>query len=236
MDAGELMTSDVVSVFPDAHVSDVASLMAAKHVSGVPVVSKDREILGIVSESDIFRRRELGTENRSRDQPLSPSTSNELARQYAKSHGTTAHDVMSRPVISVLESMDARDVADTLDRHNIKRVPVVRDGKVVGIIARSDLVRAFSKLDGAAGQVNLSNRLVLQTVCEALKNEHWLDSSYINMSARNGIVSLWGYIQSEDHRNAVKLLVEEIPGVKGVENKLQIGMPTLTWEGEIVTP
>ena len=134
MKAQDVMTREVATVRPETSVREIAALMMEKNISGVPVVSNDGAIVGIVSEGDLLHRAEVGTERKHKWWFQIFADSDAAAREYAKSHGFSARDVMSRYVISVRDDADLRDVADILDSHHIKRVPVLHDGRLVGII------------------------------------------------------------------------------------------------------
>ena len=232
MRAHDIMTTPVVTVPPDLSVQEIAALMVEKRISGIPVVSPDGAILGIVSESDLLRRTELGLDETTPRWPAMLANSHEIARNFTKIHGIKAHDVMARPVVSVGDDSPIQAVADTLARHAIKRVPVMKDGKLTGIIARSDLVRAYAQTKPAtSGQVHLGNGVIHKAITDAMHGKPWLDTSYLNISVNDGVVRLSGYVQSRDHSNAVRVLIEELPGVERVEQNLKIGMPTLTWDG-----
>ena len=235
MYAMDIMTTDVVTVPPDMSVQRVARLMAEKKISGVPVVSPGQGVLGMVSEADLLRRSEIDTDllpARWADVYAKPA---EMAQAFSKSHGTKAHDIMARPVVSVQHDAELKAVADTLDRHAIKRLPVMKDGKLIGIIARSDLVRAFGQMSpSSTSDVHLSNGIVHKSITDAMHDMAWLDTSYINTTVKDGVVRISGFVQSKDHQDAVRILAEGVPGVERVETDLEVGMPTLTWDGQLV--
>ena len=235
MYASDIMTTDVATVPPDMSVQQIARLMADKKISGVPVVSPGQGVLGMVSEADLLRRAEIGTDlipARWADMYTKPA---EMARAFSKSHGVKAHDIMARPVVSVQHDTELKAVADTLDRHAIKRLPVMKDDKLIGIIARSDLVRAFGQMTpSSAGDVHLSNGIVHKAITDAMRGMAWLDTSYINTTVKDGVVRISGFVQSKDHQDAMRILAEEVPGVDRVETDLEVGMPTLTWDGQLV--
>jgi CBS domain-containing protein len=235
MRAKDIMTTDVITVPPDMPVLKIAGLMAERKVSGVPVVSPRDGIVGLISESDLLHRIELGTAGSKVRWADLYARPDELAREFAKSHGTKAHDIMARPVVSVKDDAELNAVADTLDRHGIKRVPVMRDGKLVGIISRSDLVRAFSRFHAAkGGDVHLGSGLMHKAIIDAMREQPWLDTSYLNTTVKDGVVGVSGFVQSSAHKDAILVLINEIPGVERVEEHLEIGMPTLNWDGQAV--
>lgn len=147
MRTADVMTPDVIAVEPDASIQALAKLLSERGISGVPVVDLDNRLVGIVSEGDLLHRTEIGTERRiehRRSRWLDTIASDEeLAREYVKSHSHKVKDVMTVNVISVTETIELADVAMLLETKRIKRVPVVRDGQIVGIISRANLVRAL---------------------------------------------------------------------------------------------
>ena len=146
MRAIDVMTPNVITVDPDISVQDLAKLLSERNISGVPVVDKTGGMVGIVSEGDLLHRTELGTERRTerRRSWWLEHFASELARDYVKSHGRTVKDIMTRDVATVSEDTDLADIATLLETKRIKRAPVIRDGKVIGIISRANLVRALA--------------------------------------------------------------------------------------------
>jgi CBS domain-containing protein len=148
MRALDVMTTEVITVDPDTSVQALAALLSERGISGVPVVDADNRVVGIVGEGDLLHRVETGTEGRAkrpRSWWLDPIASDrELARDYVKSHARTVKDVVTRDVVSVSDTTELADIAMLLEARQIKRVPVVRDGKLVGIVSRANLVRALA--------------------------------------------------------------------------------------------
>ena len=232
MKAQDIMTPDVVTVRPEMTVHEIATLMTRKLISGLPVVSSDGELLGMISESDLIHRTELDTADAPRALSLmigNPST----AQDFAKAHGKTAHDVMSRPVVSVHCESDLNEVADVLDRRHVKRVPVLRDGRLAGIIARSDLIRALAGVETTPVSIKLGSGLIHQAITDAMKDQAWLDTSYVSLAVKDGEVHVTGFVRSADDRNALNVLLKEIAGVTKVDDRLQIGVPTINWDGTV---
>ena len=151
MRAIDVMTPNVITVDPDTSVQSLAALLSERGVSGAPVVDAGGTMIGIVSEGDLLHRSELGTERRDqrRHSWWLEHFASGLARDYVKSHGRTVKDIMTRDVVTVTEETDLAEVATLLETHRIKRVPVVREGKIVGIVSRSNLVRALGAALGS---------------------------------------------------------------------------------------
>jgi CBS domain-containing protein len=225
MQANEIMTRDVISVRPHTSVREIAALMAEKRISGVPVLTDDGKIVGILSESDLLHRAEMGTERKRKWWFRHFGDPNALAQDYAKAHGLKAHDVMSRYVVSVRDDAELRDVADILDQHRIKRVPVVQEGRLVGIITRGDLVRALSQVQITKAAKNVDNAALHKALHDRIRSQSWINDSYINLTVNDGVVELWGFVVSTDQRNALRALVEETDGVNRVEDKLSVAGP-----------
>jgi CBS domain-containing protein len=225
MKAQDIMTREVATVRPETSVREIAALMMEKNISGVPVVGDNGGLVGIVSEGDLLHRAEVGTERKHKWWFRFFADSNAAARDYTKAHGLTAHDVMSRYVITVRDDADLRDVADILDSHHIKRVPVVQDGRLVGIISRRDLVRALTQVEALSPPAKVDNAALHNVLRERFKSQSWLNDAYIYTAVNDGVVELWGLVVSDDQHRALRTLVEETPGVGRVEDRLTVAGP-----------
>lgn len=230
MKAQDVMTKSVATVRPDTSIQDIAALMVEKHISGIPVVGDDGKVVGMVSQSDLLHRAEVGTERKHKWWFRILADNKDMAREYAKAHGMRASDVMSRYVISVKADAELSDVAEILDNNRIKRVPVMDGDRLVGIITRGDLVRALSlsQLAKGASKVKVENGALHKTLQQRIRSQPWLgaDQSHINLAISDGVVELWGYVETEDQHTALRALVEETEGVGKVIDKLMVGVPT----------
>jgi CBS domain-containing protein len=225
MKAQDIMTRDVATVRPDTSVRDIAALMMEKHISGVPVIGDNGAIVGIVSESDLLHRAEVGTERKHKWWFRVFGDSDAAAREYVKAHGLAARDVMSRYVISVRDDAELRDVADILDKQRIKRVPVVRDGRLLGIVSRGDLVRALTQMPVSKAPATVENAVLHETLRDRIRRQPWLNDAHINVAVNEGVVELWGFVASDDQHRALRALVEETEGVRRLEDKLAVAGP-----------
>ena len=232
MRAIDVMTTGVITVDPDTSVQAVAKLLSEQGISGVPVVDAADRLVGIVSEGDLLHRVETGTERvagRRRSWWLDTIASDqELARDYIKSHGRTAKDVMTREVISVTETTDLADVAMLLDTKRIKRVPVLRDGKLVGIVSRANLVRALaaSKTDPAAEPATDDRTIRAMLLAELMgqewfKTQDWFKIWAADVIVRDRVVHFWlAANQSEEERRALRVAALNVAGVQRVEEHI----------------
>ncbi|WP_213304041.1 CBS domain-containing protein [Paraburkholderia sacchari] len=224
MQASDIMTTDVVSVVSTATVFEAAELMAKHHISGLPVVDEAGTIIGLVSEGDLLRRVETGTGKPQRSWLAEfLYSTRKLAAEYLKEHAVKVSDIMTENVISVLPATPLAEVADLLERHRIKRVPVVADGKVLGIVSRSNLVAALARAAQAGPEVLASDEAIRQSVLHALDGHRWAMPAE-NIVVKDGVVHLWGTVTSEEERKAISVCAERVAGVKGIEDHL--GYPT----------
>jgi CBS domain-containing protein len=221
MEAREVMTRDVVTVGPDTTVGEIAALLVRHRISAVPVVSGS-QLLGIVSQTDLAHRGETGTERRRKWWLELFADSDTRARDYLKSHGRTAQDVMTRFLVSVREDASLAEVADVLDAHRIRQVPVMSDGRVVGMISRADLVRKLSEVRIAAPTPRPDNGALQKAIWARIKAEPWLKSAFVNLTVKDGVVEIWGAVDSEEQHRALKVLVEGVPGVRNVVDRVSL--------------
>ena len=220
--AKDIMTTDVCTVTPATRVGDVAKLLLARRISGVPVVDDKGALCGVVSEGDLLRRAETGTERR-RAWWLELLTENrDLAHDFVKSHGLTAGDVMTASVVTVAEDAPLAEVANTLERGRIKRVPVMRGGKMVGIISRSNLLQALATAGTREGKAPAGDRALRDAVTQAFKRQTWTPDLTVNVTVQDGRVSLYGLVSSDDERRAMTIAAEEVAGVGKVDNQLTL--------------
>jgi CBS domain-containing protein len=219
--ASDIMSHPVVTVAPDTPVAELARIMVEKRVSAVPVM--DGEVMvGILTEGDLLRRAEIGSEHkRSRWAELAFANWN-LAAEYTKEHGRKTSDVMTRKVITVTPSATLREVADTLESRHIKRLPVVEDGRLVGIVSRASLVQALASSGaGAPPSPTQLDRDIRAKLCSELDRQPWaFPPTEANVIVDRGEVHLWGYIGTESARRAIIVTAENIAGVRRVHDHM----------------
>ena len=221
MQARDIMTEHVITVGPDTPVREIATLLLEQHISAVPVVEESGAIAGVVSEGDLIHRSELGTEARGRSWWLRLfQDSSELAESYSKSHGAKARDVMTSDVISVDETASLADIAELLETRHIKRVPVTRDGNLVGIVSRANIVRALAASPPARPEPkSADDQEIRRRILDSLRSEPWSKNWNTSVFVSNGVVEFWGIVESEAERNASRIAAEDIPGVTEVRDR-----------------
>lgn len=220
MKAHEAMTKDVITVGPDTGVREIAALLVKHRISAVPVVSSESGLIGIVSQTDFGHRSETDTEKRRKWWLEMFANSNSKAREYIKSHGNVAQDIMTRFVVSVSKDAQLSEVAEILDTHRIRQVPVMQDGRLVGMISRADLVRKLAETKISGSVQKPDNGVLQKAIWERIKAERWLGSAFVNVATKDGVVELWGAVESEEQRRALRILVEGVAGVQRVEDNV----------------
>jgi CBS domain-containing protein len=218
--AADVMTTDVVTVVPETPVRDIARLLHTKRISGVPVVSPDNRVIGIVSEGDLIGHAQIVGEPRRSWWLRLFDDENTLAREYAKTHARVAQDVMTSTVITATPTASLAEIAKTLEHHRIKRVPVVRDGKLVGIVTRSNLLQALAAAD-VSKPASLDDRTIRERLLKELDAQPWAHMLTKNIVVQDGVVHLWGLVQTKEERHALRVAAENTPGAKSVEDHLR---------------
>jgi CBS domain-containing protein len=226
MKAADVMTRDVVTIDATRSIGEVARLLLDRRISAVPVVDPGGRLAGIVSEGDLLRRVETATERqRPRWNQLFASEA-QLAREYVKSHARSAADIMTRKVVSVSEDTPLDAIADLFEDHNIKRVPVLRDGAVIGIVSRADLLRALIDAIDPPPPGARDDAAIREALTAELRQQKWARSTGVHIEVRDGVVQLSGTVPpSEAQRAALRIAAERIAGVDKVVDTLSHADP-----------
>jgi CBS domain-containing protein len=209
-------------VGPDATVGEIAALLVRHRISAVPVVTEENRVIGIVSQTDLAHRSETDTEKRRKWWLEIFADADAKAREYVKSHARKARDIMTRHVISVSPKASMAEVADLLDTQRIRQVPVMENGKLLGMISRTDLVRKLAEVTVVAPAARSDGGTLQKAVWERIHEQTWLKSAYVSVAARDGVVELWGAVDSDQQRQALRVLVESVGGVQKVEDHLGV--------------
>src|SRR5271156_2346867 len=222
MRAVDVMTSGVITVGENATVPEAARLLAEHGISAVPVVDEDNRVIGMVSEGDLLHRAETGTERRRSWWLDMGASTNKLAGEYIKSHSGRVKDVMTRDVMSVTEETPVADIAVLLETNRIKRVPVLQDGKLVGIVSRANLVRALAMtIDEPASGTEADDHTIREKLLAELKAQRWAEVSPANITVKDRVVHLWSSYLSEQEKRALVVAAENIPGVRRVDDHMR---------------
>lgn len=224
----DIMTRDVVTVRSSTSISEIAHILLERKISAVPVVDVGGRIIGVVSEGDLLRRVEVGTEPHARWWDYLVGGADRLASDYIKSHGRRAADVMTREVYTIVEDAPLAAIVELLETRRIKRVPVARDGRLVGMVSRSDVVRALiGAVDAPSIAGPIDDATIRAGVIATLLREPWASPERLNVVVANGVVQLWGLVGSEDEREAYAIAAASVVGVKKVENQCSVTSPSI---------
>ncbi len=217
MQAQDVMTKQVVTVEPGTPLEAVAQLMVDHRINGMPVVEPSGRLVGMITDGDLYRRAELSTEpHRFNWLELFQSGRSE-AKDFVMTHGRTARDVMTLDVYAVAPDTSLQQIADLLSDRRIRRVPVVADERLVGIVSRANLVQAFAALSRTQAADGQSDRRIRDQILAEYKRHSWGQTEG-NVIVTDGVVHLWGFVGSETEITALRLSAEAIPGVVGFED------------------
>jgi CBS domain-containing protein len=218
MKAREIMTVSVVTVSPETSIAEAAKMMMANRISGLPVVDEAGHLLGIVTEGDMLRRSEILGE---RPWWTSPSAPSEVrAEAYVKSHSHKVGDVMSTEVVTVDEDEPVDRVAMMLESHGIKRMPVVKGGRISGIVSRANLLRILATAGARA--VEPLDSQIRSAIIAAITREAGVRAELVDVTVSNGVAFLWGNVASEAERQAVRVIAENMSDITSVQNMIRI--------------
>jgi CBS domain-containing protein len=220
MKAADVMTRQIVSVPPEASIADAAGAMLEHGISGLPVVDAEGRVAGIITEGDLLRRTETGTERKRPrwiEMLVGPG---KLANEYVRTHGRRVSEVMTPDVVSVAEDTPLGDVVELMERKRIKRVPVLRADRIVGIVSRANLLRALAGVaseiaPGGKGDADIRAQLLAE-----VDRQSWGPRGSIDIGVRNGVVDFWGVILDERARLALRVAAENVPGVTQVRDHM----------------
>lgn len=214
--AKDIMTREhLVTVGPETHVHRIAELLSANHISSV-MVCEGYSLVGIVSEGDLLHRRELGTE----DDDDSPGK--------VKSHAMNAGEIMTHPLVTVTEETSLADIVRTIHAHHVRRVPVVRGNRLVGVVARADIVRALvARSAGAAAPASRDDDMIRYQVIDTLFSIHGTSPWATTVTVKDGVVELDGMVEDETVRDPSRIAVEAIPNVVEVKDHRAILVPPM---------
>lgn len=219
MRAHQIMTRPVITVTPEITIVEAADTMLQKHVSGLPVVDAAGKLVGIISESDFIRRSEIGTQ-RKRGRflkfILGPG---KAATDFVHEHGRRIAEIMTKEPLTITEDAALEEIVELMEQNNVKRLPVIRGDKIVGIVSRANLLQAVASLarevpDPTADDDHIRNRII-----NALEKNDWCPFG-LSVIVRDGIVHLSGVITEEGSRQAAMVAAENITGVKKVHDHL----------------
>lgn len=219
MKAHQIMTRNVVTIAPDASIHDAAKLMIDHHVSGLPVVDDAGKLIGIVTERDFLRRQELGTEIKRPRWLEFLRGPGRQAVDFVREAGRKVHEIMTPNVYSVVPDAELVDIVEIMERHRIKRVPVVQGDHLVGIVSRHNFVAAIANVTRNTVEIGSSDALVRRRVLAVLRSREWVPAG-LDVRVKDGVVDIIGFITDENVRQAIVVAAENVNGVAQVREHL----------------
>jgi CBS domain-containing protein len=221
MQAKDIMTRHVVCIDVRESIFDAAELLLGAGVSAVPVVNDKGAIVGIVSEADLIRRAEIGTAAKKSWLSRLMDSEASAAGDFVGTHTRRVSDIMTRDVVTAEEDTSLRELVEIMENRRVKRVPIVREGAVVGVVSRADLLEALLSREPDGPVLQLTDKALRQAVVEALEKHPWTSKWPTNVFANDGVVHLWGFVEGEEVRKAYRVATENVPGVRRVKNHLR---------------
>lgn len=213
MKVADVMTTEVVTVSLNNAVRQAAKLMLQHGVSGLPVLDDDNKLVGVITEGDLLRRSELGFSAVADHSPGTLSN-DDRARAYAKSHAWRVGDVMVEELVTVTEDASVGEAAALMQERRVKRIPVLRNGMLVGIISRADVLQAI--VAAKPESIASGDEAIRRSILVRLSEDTGLTDANVGVTVKDGLVHLWGDVPSAACRRAARIVAEEVPGVKGV--------------------
>ena len=226
MRAADVMTPDPISIAPEASINDAIQLLLERKFSGLPVVDVRGSLVGIVTEGDLLRRRETGTQRKRPGWIEFIMGAGRLAAEYQQSTGRKVSDVMTPEIRSVNEDTPLEEIVRVMERHRVKRLLVVLGDELVGIVTRANLLHALASVAAEAKPGHTDDASIREKLYAELKTQPWAPVNLIDITVRNGTVFLWGTLLDERQRGAILAAAENIPGVKDVKDNLVWVEPT----------
>ncbi len=218
MQVRDVMTRSVISITANELVLNAARLMLQNRISGLPVVDPAGKLVGMVTEGDFLRRGELGTQRRRPRWLEFLIGPGKLATEYVHACGRKIEEIMTRNPYSLTEDEPLEDVVELMERHHIKRLPVMRGEQMVGIVSRSNLMHALASLSRVTQPSLHSDQTIRDQILAALGKQSW--APQVNVVVKDGVVQLWGTIMDDREREACAVAAENVSGVKKVRDHL----------------
>ena len=220
MKARDIMQREPITATPEMAIENAVHLMVTHRVSGLPVVDANGMVVGILSEGDLLRRMELGTDERLPAWRALLVGQGRIARDYVRTHARRVGELMSAPVISVTPQTDLTDVVALMESRRIKRVPVVHDKQIVGMLTRADLMRALESLLPKIDTRPVADADLRRRLLASLREQSWGPRISFDVKVANGVAELLGVVTNERTREATRVLAENTPGVRAVIDHL----------------
>jgi CBS domain-containing protein len=219
MRAHQIMTRPVYSVLPEATIAEAANIMLQRHISGLPVVDAAGKLVGIVSEGDFIRRSEIGTQRKRSRWLKFLLGAGAAATEFVHEHGRRISEVMTRDPLTITEDTTLEEIVTSMETNGVKRLPVMREGKLVGIVSRANLLQAVASLSREIPDPTADDDHIRKRIIDSLQKNDWCPFG-LSVVVRDGVVHLGGVITEERSRQASIVGAENVAGVKKVHDHL----------------
>lgn len=233
MIAEDLMSRNVRSVEPSTPVVEAVNLMLFHHISGLPVVTREGQLVGILSEGDLLRRHEIGTDRKRGWWMDILSSRGHLAEDFIHANARRVEEVMTKEVATISRDTPLRDIVALMETRKIKRLPVVENGQLVGIVSRADLLRALVRKLPQGSAASADDEQIRAAIFEQLSRQSWSANQYFQVRVCNGTVELSGTVFDEREKRAACILAENTPSVKAVQDNMDVVEP---FSGTLISP
>jgi CBS domain-containing protein len=227
MKASDVMTRTVITVGEQAPIAEALRLMLGKAISGLPVVDCNNQLVGILTEGDLLRRAELATERHIawwKNLLFGPWFS---AQEYVRTHARSVASVMTRETLCIAEDTPLSMIVRMMEQGQVKRLPVLKDGKVIGIVSRRDVLRPLSSMVGDPLVRSATDASILQQIERDLAAQPWSPRHNISVAVNDGVVALSGTVSGYEQRDALQVLIEGVAGVRKIRDELLVLDPYL---------
>lgn len=218
MQVRDVMTRNVISIASDDTVLKAAELMLQNRISGLPVIDATGGLVGVVTEGDFLRRGELGTQRRRPKWLEFLVGPGRLASDYVQASGRRVREVMTTDPLTVSEDDSLDTVVELMERRRVKRLPVLRDGKMVGIVSRANLMYALATLARDVKPAAGDDTAIRERIQATLAKQPW--APQVKVVVNHGVAELWGTITDERERQALIVATENVAGVAAVRDHL----------------
>ena len=220
MNVRDIMTHRVLTIAPGASVLDAANLMLKHRISGLPVVNDAGELVGMLTESDLLRRSEIATEKHRPSWLAFLLGPGRAAEAFTKANGRRVEDVMTPTPYTITEEGGLEDVVAMMEGHNIKRLPVLRNNRLVGIVSRANLLKALLASARYDTTAVTADSKIRSAIVAAMERNSWAPTAMVDVHVERGVATFTGCLIDERDRAALKVLAENVPGIKGVRDNM----------------
>ena len=220
MKISDVMSRSVVTATPNMQLKEALELIVRHRVSGLPVVDPDGALAGIITEGDLLRRAEIGTAGKSPGWLACLVAPGRSALDYVRTHARKVRELMSREVITVAAGAPLEDAISLMQAHHIKRLPVVENGRLIGIVSRADVLRALLTCLSSQSNVTASDAEITGHIRAEISKQGWLPRLNIHVNVRDGVIELRGVIPDDRERTALRVIAENTPGATSIRDRL----------------